>query len=101
MMTRRKPDDVARHAMMMKGAATLPRPLRRGRGTMRTAEGGGGPSALLRERLRRLEMLLERRQRLVGISAGRVVLHLRRLLVIGDVLLVVLDHLARERLVEL
>src|SRR4051812_14602858 len=100
-MTRRKSDDVARHPMMMKGTGRPSPSPATGKGDDAKREGGGGPSALLGERLRRLEMLLEGRQRVVGISAGRVVLHLRRLLVVGDVLLVVLDHLARERLVEL
>src|SRR4051812_48200717 len=45
-------------------------------------------------------MLLQRRQRVIGEIGGRVVLLLGLFLVLGDVLLVVGDHLLGERLVE-
>src|SRR4029077_12733734 len=51
------------------------------------------------QRLRRLQMLVQRGQRLLGVSAGGIVL-LCFFFVLFNVLLVVRDHLLRKRAVE-
>src|SRR5215204_441186 len=54
----------------------------------------------LRQRLRSFEMLLQGWESVTRIRSGRVALLLRSLLVLGDFLLVILDHLARELPIE-
>src|SRR3954454_3302389 len=54
----------------------------------------------LRQRLRSFEMLLQGWESLTRIRSDRVPLLLRSLLVLGDFLLVILDHLARELPIE-
>src|SRR5215207_11507848 len=54
----------------------------------------------LRQRLRSFEMLLQGWESLTRIRSGRVALLLRSLLLLGDFLLVILDHLARELPIE-
>jgi hypothetical protein len=54
----------------------------------------------LRQRLRSFEMLLQGWESLTRIRSGGVALLLRSLLVLGDFLLVILDHLARELPIE-